>query len=140
MTIKKAAEILAHMNVPITGSVITSLDHYDHDLKDQVLALIYTFEDLQNLFDSELQLLLQNLNDTTLAIALKKTSTNLKDALLRNLPRKRRENILNDPLLKKPTKESEVLTIQKNILAIAWEMHDAHNIQMSKIKKTELSV
>ena len=52
MTIKKVAEILAYLEIPIFNEVVDTLAKYDIDLKDTVVKSIFKFDDFSLLFDS----------------------------------------------------------------------------------------
>jgi flagellar motor switch protein FliG len=137
MTIKKAAEILAYLDIPIADSVINNLAKYDIDLKDTVVKNIFTFEDLKNLFDQELQLVIQNTVDADWQIALRKSSNEIKKMVLKNMSYRRRHELLDSLMSNKAEKESKIIESQKKILDIALNMNRKQQIQMRKIKKNE---
>ena len=89
MTIKKVAEILAYLEIPIFNEVVDTLAKYDIDLKDTVVKSIFKFDDLKNLYDAELQLVIQNTVDNDWRIALRKSSNDIKKIVLKNMPRRR---------------------------------------------------
>ncbi len=137
MTIKKAAEILAYLDIPIADSVINNLAKYDIDLKDTVVKNIFTFEDLKNLFDQELQLVIQNTVDADWQIALRKSSNEIKKMVLKNMSYRRRHELLDSLMSNKAEKESKIIESQNKILDIALNMNRKQQIQMRKIKKNE---
>jgi len=137
MTIKKAAEILAYLDIPIADGVINNLAKYDIDLKDTVVKNIFLFDDLKNLFDQELQLVIQNTADADWQIALRKSSNEIKKMVLKNMPYKRRHELLDSLMSNKAEKETKIMECQNKILDIALKMNRKQQIQMSKVKKNE---
>ena len=85
MTIKKVAEILAYLEIPIFNEVVDTLAKYDIDLKDTVVKSIFKYDDLKNLYDAELQLVIQNTVDNDWRIALRKSSNDIKKIVLKNI-------------------------------------------------------
>ena len=94
MTIKKVAEILAYLEIPIFNEVVDTLAKYDIDLKDTVVKSIFKFDDLKNLYDAELQLVIQNTVDNDWRIALRKSSNDIKKIVLKNMPRRRGHGVI----------------------------------------------
>ena len=137
MTIKKVAEILAYLEIPIFNEVVDTLAKYDIDLKDTVVKSIFKFDDLKNLYDAELQLVIQNTVDNDLRIALRKSSNDIKKIVLKNMPRRRGHELLDSLMSTKAEKVTRIVECQNKILEIALEINQKQQIQMSKIKKNE---
>ena len=137
MTINKVAEILAYLEIPIFNEVVDTLAKYDINLKDTVVQSIFIFDDLKNLYDKELQLVIQNTVDNVWQIALRKSSNDIKKMVLKNIPRRRRYELLDSLTSAKSEKVTRILDCQNKILKIALEMNQKQQIQMSKIKKNE---
>ncbi len=137
MTIKKAAEILAYLETPIANAAIDNFAKFDIYLKDTIIKNIFIFEDLRNLFDKELQLVIQNTVDNDWQIALRKSSNDIKKMVLKNMPRKRGREVLDSLMSAKIEQNTRIVECQNKILDIALEMNQKQQIQMSKVKKNE---
>jgi flagellar motor switch protein FliG len=95
----KAAAIELLRRVPATqqSEVVAEIEKDDPDLANELRGKLFTFEDLSNLSDRDVQTLLRDVNTSRLAVALKGATPGVRDKILRNMS-SRAAQMLNDEI------------------------------------------
>ena len=71
MTVKNAADILAHLHQGQVDLGVKRVESHDAQVAKAILDRLFSFEDLLFLSDIDMQTLLQKISDKTLVICLK---------------------------------------------------------------------
>ncbi len=125
-----AAEILNNLGTSLEASVIASLREHDAELAQQIEDQMFVFENLNDLDDRGIQLLLREVQSESLIIALKGTSTELREKIFKNMSSRAAEMLRDDFESKGPVKLSDVEAEQREILKIVRRLSDEGQIAL----------
>jgi flagellar motor switch protein FliG len=123
-----AAEILNNMGTAIEASVMASLRDYDTELAQQIEDKMFTFDNLIDLEDRSIQLLLREVQSESLIIALKGTSTEMREKFFKNMSQRAAEMLRDDFESKGAVRLSEVEAEQREILKVVRKLADEGQI------------
>jgi flagellar motor switch protein FliG len=96
--------------------ILEGLEQVSADLAEQVRAQMFIFEDITTLDDAAIQLVLRNVEQNDLALALKGTSQLVREKIMRNLSSRAAENLAEEIELLGPKRLSEVEEAQAKIV------------------------
>lgn len=122
--VRTAAEILNFMPSAHESSIIESVRQHDPELAQKILDDMFVFENLLDLDDRGIQLLLREVQSDSLIVALKGTSQEVQDKLLKNMSQRAAEQLREDLEAKGPVRVSEVEAEQKEILKLVRRLAD----------------
>ncbi|MES1208213.1 MAG: FliG C-terminal domain-containing protein [Pseudomonadota bacterium] len=80
-----AIDLLRRCPAAQQTEVVAEIEKDDPDLASELRGKLFTFEDLSNLSDRDVQTLLRDVNTTRLAVALKGATAAVKEKILRNM-------------------------------------------------------
>jgi len=126
--VRTAAEILNLMSSSVEDEVINSLRERDADLAQRIQDEMFTFDNLIELEDRGIQLLLKEVDNDTLMIALKGVHDELRDKFLRNMSSRAAEILREDLAAQGPIRMSKVEAEQKKIIQIARRLAESGQI------------
>ncbi|WP_320669651.1 flagellar motor switch protein FliG [Patulibacter defluvii] len=123
--VQSLAEILNHSDRPTERNVLERLAETDAALADEVRRLLFVFEDLAGLDDRSIQLVLREVEQRDLALALRGVDDAVHERILANLSQRgaqllREEMEFQPPQLKRVVEES-----QGRIVAVVRRLEDA---------------
>jgi flagellar motor switch protein FliG len=96
--------------------ILEGLESLSPELAEQVRAQMFIFEDITTLDDKAIQLVLRNIESAVLALALKGTSTVVREKIMRNLSTRAAENLAEEIELLGPKRLSEVEEAQAKVV------------------------
>lgn len=96
--------------------ILEGLETLSPELAEQVRAQMFIFEDIVTLDDKAIQLVLRNVESSSLALALKGTSAAVREKIMRNLSTRAAENLAEEIELLGPKRLSEVEEAQAKIV------------------------
>ena len=96
--------------------ILEGLENVSPELAEQVRAQMFIFEDITTLDDKAIQLVLRNVETNDLALALKGTSTLVREKIMRNLSTRAAENLAEEIELLGPKRLSEVEEAQAKVV------------------------
>ncbi len=85
--IKVAAGILNSMKIKDEKETIKKISMYNEQLANKILKEIFLFENIVNLDDKYIQLVVENLEEEKLYIALQNTNIAIKEKFFKNMPK-----------------------------------------------------
>ncbi|MFC1526011.1 flagellar motor switch protein FliG [Candidatus Latescibacterota bacterium] len=113
---KVVADMLNMTGSSVEKNVLDHMDGRDPEVAEAVRNLMFTFADISKLTDRELQVLLQEVDQKHVAIALKAAEEELKDKVLGNMSERVRTSITEQMEHLGPMRLSEVEEIQLRIV------------------------
>jgi flagellar motor switch protein FliG len=116
--IKTAAEILNFVGNSSEAMILESVRGFDADLAQKIIDEMFTFDNLNDVDDRGIQTMLREVPNEVLVVALKGASMELREKMLRNMPKRAGEQLRDDLEAKGPMRVSEVEAQQKEILKI----------------------
>jgi flagellar motor switch protein FliG len=106
----------------IGEGILSALDGYDPDLGAEVRAQMFVFDDLMLLEDRQMQTVLRQIDSNILPLALKGTSSDVRDKFLNNLSARAKENLLDEMELLGSVRMADVAEAQASILEAVQEL------------------
>lgn len=128
---RTAAEILNYMSGTYEEAVVTSLRTMDADLTDRIVEEMFVFDNLLDLEDMAIQLVLKEVETTSLTIALKGANDELQDKFFRNMSNRAADMLREDIAAQGPVRVSRVEEEQKSIVEIARRLAESGQITLS---------
>lgn len=126
------AEILNFMGSGVETSALSAIREYDPDLAQRIQDKMFVFENLIDLDNRSLQVVLREINSESLIVALKGTSSELREKIFKNMSVRAAEMIKEDFEAKGAVKVSEVEAEQKEILKIVRRLADEGQVVLAK--------
>ena len=120
----QVAGLLNELNREDRDQLILLLEQQYPDLAEAIRDALFTFEDLIYVEDRGLQKMLRNIDQRTLARALKNTSIEVKDKIISNLSKRAGLNVLEELELLGPIRLSEVRDLQKELARQARKLNE----------------
>ena len=122
------AAVMSSLDRNTETDILTSMDEIDSDLANKIRRLRFSFEDLINVDDTSLQLLIKEINQEELLIALITASDELKEKLYTNIGLV----MLKDNLKELgPKKLSDIKKAQQNIINVCRKLEKEDKILIS---------
>ncbi len=128
--VRTAAEIINMMASTHEDAVIASLRERDADLTQKIVDEMFVFENLGDLEDRGIQLLLKEIENETLVIALKGVAEPIREKFLRNMSTRAAEMLREDLESMGPVRISQVEAEQKKILQVARRLSESGQIAL----------
>jgi flagellar motor switch protein FliG len=118
------AEILNSAGRSAERTVIEGLASSDPVLADAVRLRMFTFEDIVELEDREIQLILREVDQKDLVLALRGVGEELREKILRNLSQRGAEMLREDMEVSPPQRRAVVEEAQGKIVAVVRRLED----------------
>jgi len=122
------AEMLQHLDRSMEEELMGSIREVDEKLADEVRDLMFTFEDISNLTDSDIQKILRQVPMDKLVIALRGVRQDVFDKISDNLSKRAKENLLEEMELMGKVKKRDIQSEQRNVVAIIRSLEAAGEI------------
>ena len=132
MTVKNAADILAHLHQGQVNLGVKRVESHDAQVAQAILDRLFSFEDLVFLSDIDMQTLLLKISDKTLVICLKKVSKPLGIKILSAMTKARASGIGQDLQNSERLRVSEIEAVHLEVLKVAYELHQTQKITLRK--------
>ena len=125
---KTVAEILNRTGRSTEKAVLERLDGQDPELAEEVRNQMFTFDDIANLTDQEIQMILREVDTKDLAVALKGASEDLFERIIGNMS-ERVGNMLKEEIqFSGPVRMSDVEEIQLRIIQTVRQLEEAGQV------------
>jgi len=126
--VEVVAAVMSSLDRNTETAILTSMDEIDADLANKIRRMRFSFEDLIEVDDTSIQLLIKEINQEELLIALKTASDELKEKLYTNIGLV----MLKDQLEGLgPKKISDIKKAQQNIIKVCKELEKEGKILLS---------
>jgi flagellar motor switch protein FliG len=132
MTVKNAADILAHLHQAQVDLGVKRVETHDAQIAQAILDRLFSFEDLVFLSDIDMQTLVLKISNQTLVVCLKNVSKPLGIKMLGAMTKARARSIGEDLQNSEKLKVSEIEAVQLGVLKAAYELHQTQNITLRK--------
>jgi flagellar motor switch protein FliG len=126
--IKPAAEIINLLGGSIETAVLDYIRDIDGELAQKIMDNMFTFDDLDKLDDKGIQAMLKDVQSESLVVALKGTTTELREKIFKNMSTRAAETLREDLESRGPVRLSEVEAEQKEMLKIVRRLADEGQI------------
>jgi flagellar motor switch protein FliG len=129
---KKVAEILNLTGRTTEKAVLEKLDGRDQGLAEKVRNQMFPFDDIARLTDREVQLILKEVSEKDLAVALKGSKPEMQDRVFSNVSEAAAASIREEMKFSGPIRLSDVEETQLRIVQIARKLEEAGEIIVTR--------
>jgi flagellar motor switch protein FliG len=127
----EAAKIMNNMRPGQDQRIIRTLGKLDKSLAQRIEDEMFIFEDLMDLDDKNMGVLLRNVENEVLIVALKAADEKLKEKMFGCMSSRAADSIKDEMEARGPMRLAEVHEAQKEVLAIARRLADAGTIMLA---------
>ena len=128
---KQAANIMNNLDGSAEQQLMNDIRSDDTQMAGRLEELMFTFDDLANVNDLDIQKLLREIDKTKLTVALKGADEKISAAIFRNMSSRAADALRDDIKVGGAVRISEVNAAQKEILAIARKLAEAGTINLN---------
>ncbi len=130
--IRMMAEILNRMNRASENAILAALEDTDPELASGIRNLMFTFDDVLQLNDRELQEVLREISSEDIGKALKIVDEGMREKVYRNLSKRGAEMLKEELELMPPIRISEAEVSQRTIVETAKKMEAEGRIVLTR--------
>lgn len=130
--IKKVVEILDSMTDNLDSDILDGLEEIDPEMVEDIRKMMFTFEDLCALDGRSIQMILREVNNDSLTLALKTASNEIKLKIFSNMSSRAADMIRDDLEAMGPVRLSEVEAMQQTIVRIAMKLEEEGKLVLNK--------
>ena len=112
-------------------AILEALENQDPDLVEQIRRLMFVFEDILLVNDKGIQLVLKEIDNEELSLALKTASEDLRDKVFRNMSDRAVQLIKEDMEYMGPVRVSDVEAGQQKIVDVVRRLEDSGELIIS---------
>jgi len=116
--------MLNHMKNNLDSDILEKMDETDPDMAEEIRRMMFTFENLVALDGRSLQMILREVNNDSLTMALKTASEQMKEKIFANMSARAADMIQDDLEAMGPVRLSEVELMQQSIVKIAMKLEE----------------
>lgn len=126
------ADIMNNIDRTTEKYVFDELSKTDPALSDDIRKLMFVYEDILTLDDFTIQTVLRSVDTQDLAVAIKGSSEDIKEVLLRNVSSRAKENILADIEYMRNVRIRDVERAQQKIVETIRSLEESGEIVVSR--------
>lgn len=130
--VQMVAEILNNLDQPSSKVVMEEIQDRNMDLAIQIKELLFVFSDIVLLDDKSVQLLLKEVPQEDLLVALKGSNSEVKEKIYRNMSKRGAEALEDELAFMGPIKASQVSEVQQKIVNIIRKLEEEGKILVAK--------
>jgi len=127
---KIVADMLNLTGSTVEQNVLDKLDARDPEVAETVRNMMFVFDDLDSLTDREIQVVLREVEQKDLVVALKTASEEVKDKILGNMSERVRDFIEEEMEFLGPMRLSEVEDIQLRIVQKVRQLEEQGQVNI----------
>jgi len=120
----KVVDMLGNMKNNLDADILEAIEETDPDLAEEIRKMMFTFENLVALDGRSLQMILREVNNDSLTMALKTASEEMKEKIFANMSARAADMIRDDLDAMGPVRLSEVEAMQQAIVKIAMKLEE----------------
>jgi len=122
--VEVAAAVMGSLDRTIETTILTAMDEVDPDLANEIRNLRFTFEDILKIDDNGIQMIMKEINQEDLIVALKTATDDLKEKLFGNMSERASTMLKDDLESLGPTKISDVEKAQQKIIKVCKKLEE----------------
>lgn len=131
------AEIFNYLDRAAETRFLTALEDRNRESAEKVRALMFTFEDLQNLDATGVQTLLRGIDKDKLGLAMKGASDKIRDMFFSNMSERAAKILKEDMEAMGPVRLKDVDEAQMEIVNVAKDLADSGEIVLNDSKSED---
>jgi len=126
--IDKVVDILGRMEKGSDRMIVDKIEVADPELAESIRKKMFTFSDMVNIDGRGMQMVLREINNDTLTLALKTAPEDLKNLIFSNISNRAAEMIQEDLEAMGPVRLSDVEAMQQSIVKVALKLEEEGQI------------
>ena len=130
--VKSLADILNNSDRSTERNVLDELAKTDGELAEEIRLLLFTFEDVAKLDDRSIQMVLKEVDQKDLAIALRGVSEDVAGKIFSNMSERGAELLREEIQFQPPQRKRVVEEAQSRIVAVVRRLEEAGAIVISR--------
>lgn len=131
--IDKVVDLLGHLQNNLDADILDTIEETDTEMAEEIRKRMFTFENLINLDGRSLQMILREVNNDSLTMALKTASDEMREKIFANMSTRAADMIRDDLEAMGPVRLSEVEAMQQSIVKIAMKLEEEGKIVLNKV-------
>ena len=120
----KVVDILNNLKNSMDADILDDIEENDPDMVEEIRKRMFTFENLTALDGRSLQMILREVNNDSLTLALKTASDEMQEKVFANMSARAADMIRDDLEAMGPVRLSEVEAMQQSIVKIAMKLEE----------------
>lgn len=137
---KALVDIMHHVDRATERGILESLTSRNPELAEEIMNMMFVFEDIVNLDDRAVQQILREIEMKELALALKGTSEDVQQKIFTNMSERAAEMVKEDMEFMGPVKLKNVEDAQQKIVAVIRRLEEAGEISLGRGGEEEMLV
>lgn len=129
--VKTAAKIMNFVKVDLESKIMGDLSAIDEDIMLKIQDSMFTFDNLSMVDNKAIQVLMRNVDQDMLMVALKGAGEEVKEKFFDNMSQRARAMFVDDMESKGPMRISDVEDAQKTIMRLARKLSDAGELVLA---------
>jgi flagellar motor switch protein FliG len=130
--VQPVAEMLNVMDKNTESSIMSRIEERDPLLAEEIRKLMFVFEDITKIEDKGIQVLLKEIPNDRLLLALKTASEEIKSKIFKNLSQRAAEMLREDLANMGPSRLSDVESAQQEIVNVARKLEAEGKILIAR--------
>jgi flagellar motor switch protein FliG len=130
--VKSLADILNHSDRSTERNVLDELAKADGELAEEIRMLLFTFEDVVKLDDRSIQMVLKEVDQKDLAIALRGVSEDVRGRIFKNMSERGAEMLKEEIDFQPPQRKRVVEEAQSRIVGVVRRLEEGGAIVISR--------
>ncbi|WP_210493814.1 flagellar motor switch protein FliG [Patulibacter sp. SYSU D01012] len=130
--VQSLADILNHTDRPTERNVLDALADADPDIAEEVRRLLFVFEDVAALDDRSIQLVLRDVEQRDLALALRGVDDAVREKILGNLSQRGAQMLREEMEFMPPQLKRVVEEAQGRIVAVVRRLEESGQLVLSR--------
>lgn len=126
--VDKVVEILTQMEKGIDLKILEHIEEQDPEMAEEIRRKMFTFDDLVQIDNRGMQLVLREVRNETLTLALKTASKKVQDKIFANISERAKDLIQEDLEALGPVRLSDVEAAQQSIVQLALRLEEEGKI------------
>ena len=137
---KEVAEILNMTGRSTEKAVLERLDSQDPEIAEEIRNMMFTFDDIANLTDREIQMVLREVDTKDLATALKGSAPEMQDRIFSNVSERVSQMIREEMEFSGPIRMSDVEEVQLRVVQTVRQLEEAGQVTVTRGESTDVFV
>lgn len=126
------AHVLNQVDRTTEKQILSALAEHDPELADEVRRYMFVFEDITSLDDRSVQRVIRELDQKDIALALRSTNEQVKDAFFRNMSSRAAEMLREEMSLSTQVRMKNVEEAQGRIVEVIKRLEDQDEIIINR--------
>ena len=129
--VEPVAEILNSVDKATETRILSSIEETNPDLAEQIRELMFTFEDMALIDAKQMQLVMKDVDQADMVLALKTASDAVKELIFSSMSSRAAEMVRDDLENLGPAKISDVEAAQQKIIKVVKKLEEAGTITIA---------